>query len=221
MPLSIMNRIAFFRNRRDDVPNQELARELADFQDRQGIRELVQNLRNENPAVRSDCLKVLYEIGYLNAPLIAEYADDFLELLNSRNNRLVWGGMIALSTVAALRADLLFEHVSEIRRAMEKGSVITVDNGVKVLAAIASSSESRREKVFPFLLSHLAVCRPKEVPQHGESTLVAVTARNKGEFIRILKERMPEFSSSQAARVKKIIKTAEQRERPGKPDSLS
>ncbi len=45
-------------------------------------------------------MKVLYEIGYLTPELIADYADDFLKLLRSKNNRMVWGGMIALATIA-------------------------------------------------------------------------------------------------------------------------
>jgi hypothetical protein len=69
------------------VPNQELARELAAREDRAGVREIAENLWNPEPNVRSDCLKVLYEIGYLRPDLVAPYAGDFLKLLGGRNNR--------------------------------------------------------------------------------------------------------------------------------------
>ena len=87
--MSALNRIAYFQNRRDEVPNQELARDLAARQDRAGIQEIAENLWNKNQNVQSDCLKVLYEIGYLDPTLVADYAADFLKLLNSKHNRLV------------------------------------------------------------------------------------------------------------------------------------
>jgi len=207
--MSILNRIAHFQNRRDEVPNQELARELAKKKDREGIREIAENLWNKDKNVQADCVKVLYEIGYIDPSLIADYAEDYLKLLKSRNNRLVWGGMIALSTVATLKADVIFEHLQEVYRAIELGSVITVDGGVLTLAGVASAREEYRQAIFPFLLDHLRTCRPKDVPQHSEKSLPAVDASNKDEFITVLEKRLEDLSGSQITRVKKVIKAAE------------
>jgi len=140
--MSVLNRIAYFQNRRDEAPNQQLARVLAAAKDRKGIREIAENLWNENPNVSSDCLKVLYEIGYLDPKLIAGYVGDLLKLLKHKNNRMVWGSMIALSTIAAIKADDIYQHLKEIKRAIEHGSVITKDNGVKILAIVASKREA-------------------------------------------------------------------------------
>ncbi|MBC7263450.1 MAG: hypothetical protein H5T64_03720 [Chloroflexi bacterium] len=209
--MSVLNRIAYFQNRRDEVPNQELARDLAEKRDRQGIQEIARNLWNENQNIQSDRLKVLYEIGYLEPGLIADYVGDFLRLLQSKNNRMVWGSMIALSTIAAIRADEIYPHVGEIQRLMEQGSVITRDNGVKILAAIASTRDEYRKAIFPYLLEHLETCRPKDVPQHAESTAVAVNASNRDDFLRVLESRMTEMRSSQASRLKRVMREAERR----------
>ena len=147
--MSVLNRIACLQGRRDDVPNQELARDLAATHDRDGIREIAENLHNDNRRVQADCLKTLYEIGYLEPGLSADYTGDFLALLGSGNNRLVWGAMIALSTVAPIRPDDIDERREAIERAMAKGSVITVDNGIKVLAVLASTGERRRAEILP------------------------------------------------------------------------
>ena len=187
--MSILNKLASFQGRRDDIPNRELAIELVAKQDTASIRQIAENLWNKDKNIQSDCLKVLYEIGYLNPALIADYADDFLKLLKSKNNRLVWGSMIALSTFAELRTEVLYGHWEEIQQVMEAGSVITVDAGVKTLAAIAAGSGKYRKKIFPHLLEHLAACRPKDVPQHAEQVLVAVDEKNKGEFIRVVEKR--------------------------------
>ena len=209
--MSILNQIAHLQGRRDEVPNQELARQLAETRDREGIQEIAANLWNPDVDIANDCVKVLYEVGYLAPELIADYVGDFIKLLKSKHNRLVWGGMLALSTIAALKSDTITQHFAEIRRAMEQGSVITVDNRVKTLAIAAAGDRARSQVIFPYLLDHLRTCRPKDVPQHSESTLVAVNGQNKDEFIAVLEQRMGDLSGSQAARVRKVIREAGKR----------
>ncbi len=209
--MSVLGRLASSLGRRDDVPNQELARELAETEDQAGIREVVDGLRSGDRNIQSDCIKVLYEIGYIAPELIAEYADVFLSLLRSRNNRLVWGGMIALSTIAELRAEKLYAHRSEIIQAIEKGSVITVDRGIETLAKVASVREEYRRELFPYLLEHLAKCRPKDVPQRAEKVLVAVDGENKGVFIEVVKKRMGDMRPSQERRLRRVLREAEGR----------
>lgn len=209
--MSTLDRIAHFQNRRDEVPNQELARDLAEKEDRAGIREIAENLWNKDKHIQADCIKVMYEIGYIDPALIADYSDDFLKLLRSRNNRLVWGGMTALSTVADVCAEKLFNHLQELHTAIETGSVITVDGGILTLARIASVREEFKQAIFPYLLNHLKNCRPKDVPQHAEKSLLAVDASNKEDFITVLEKRMEDLSGTQVKRIKKVIKEAEYR----------
>ena len=209
--MSALERIAHFRNRRDEVPNQELARDLAAKRDRAGIREIAQNLWNKDKAIQADCIKVLYEVGYVSPQLVAGYAQEFVKLLHSRNNRLVWGGMIALSTVAELKPDVVSAHQHDIRHAMEQGSVITVDNGVLALARAASTSDKFSKAIFPYLLNHLKTCRPKDVAQHSEKILVAINASNKAAFVKALEKRQADLSGGGLARVKKVIRQAEGR----------
>jgi hypothetical protein len=209
--MSTLDKLACALNRRDEVPNQELARELAASRDENGIREVAEGLASKDAAIRADCVKVLYEIGYLAPELVAPYALEFVKLLKSRNNRLVWGGMIALSTVAPLAADVLHPHLADIRKAFQAGSVITKDAGVLALAGIASANSAYNREIFPFLLEHLHTCRPKDVPQHAEKTLAAVNAENKADFIAALEKRMEDMLGGQVTRIRKVIKQAEKR----------
>ncbi len=207
--MTVLNQIAYFLNRRDEVPNQELARQLVEAQDRAGIQEIAENVWNKNTNIQSNCVKTLYEIGYLDPPLIVPYAGDFLKLLHSRHNRLVWGAMLALSTIADIAADSIDPQRADIQRAMEQGSVITVDAGVLTLAKLATTSDERRREIFPYLLQHLQTCRPKDVPQHAEKIAIAVDASNRDEFIRTLEQRLPNMSASQSTRIRRVIKQAE------------
>lgn len=207
--MSALQRIAHFKGRRDEGPNQELARDLAAKKDRAGIGEIAANLTNPDKDIQADCIKVLYEVGYIAPALIADYAEDFLKLLQSRNNRLVWGGMIALGTVAGLKADLVYAHRAEIEKTMDEGSVITMDNGVVALARAAAKSDKYSKAIFPYLLNHLETCRPKEVAQHAEKSLPAVNASNRSQFAAVLTKRLEELSGAGLARVNKVILQAE------------
>src|SRR5262245_20438651 len=119
--MTVLNKIAHLQGRRDEVPNQELARELAAAKDLAGIREIADNLWNRDKNIQSDCLKVLFEIGALDPQLIAPYADDFLKLLSGANNRLVWGAMTALAAIAAVEPGRLFARKAAIIHAIDEG----------------------------------------------------------------------------------------------------
>ncbi|MBN2441968.1 MAG: hypothetical protein JXJ04_11495 [Spirochaetales bacterium] len=191
---------------RDDIPNQKLAKELVVTKDSEAINVLVEHLSHEDKKIQSDCIKVLYEVGYLNPELIAHYFSEFLRLLKSRQNRLVWGGMIALSTIAELKAKEILTHVDEIYKAISAGSVITVDSGIKALALAAKADKTCKASIFPYLIHHLKTCRPKEIPMHGEFISEAVDASNKKEFIEVLEKRKDVLTPSQLKRVERILK---------------
>jgi len=204
--MSVLNRLAHSLGRRDEVPNQELARDLAAKKNKAGVKEIVENLANKDKNIQADCIKVLYEVGVIEPGLIADYAEDFVKLLRSKNNRLAWGGMTALAEVAKANPDAVFKNLDAIKKAKETGSVITVDNAISTLAYTAAASDKYRAAIFPYLLDHLSNCRPKEVPQHSEKTLPAVNASNKADFVKVLEKRMEDLSGGGLARVKKAIK---------------
>ncbi len=207
--MSVIDNLASVMGRRDDVPNQELAHKLADARATDEIQELVANLHNPDRRIQSDCIKVLYEIGYIAPELIAPYVEEFLGLLRSKNNRLVWGGMSALATVAGISADVLYPRWREIRDAIESGSVITVDRGIKTLSAIAAHSEEYRREILPYLLEHLSSCRPKDVPRDAEAILTAVNREHKIEFLKVVESRTDDMKPSQKSRLRKVIAAAE------------
>ena len=204
--MSVINRLAHSLGRRDEVPNQELARDIAAKKNKAGVKEVVENLANKDKNIQADCIKVLYEVGVLAPDLIADYAEDFVKLLRSKNNRLVWGGMTALAEVAKVNPEAVFKNLDAIKKAKETGSVITVDNAISTLAHTAAASDKYNKTIFPYLLNHLSNCRPKEVPQHSEKILPAVNASNKADFIKVLEKRMEDLSGGGLARVKKVVK---------------
>ena len=208
--MSTLDKIAFFQNRRDEVPNQLLAKELAETKNKQGIQEIVENLDNKNKNVRSDCLKVLYEIGYLDPGLIADYGKDFLRLLESKDNRMIWGAMIGLATIADRHPEEIWAQIDDIIRITESGTIITLVWGIRVLARVSAADESYKNMIFPFLLKQIQACLPRDVPTHAESILCAVDHKNKGELLSILEPRRVELTPAQLTRIKRVLKQIDQ-----------
>ena len=204
--MSVLDKIAFFQNRRDEVPNQQLAKELAQTENIAGIKEIAENLQNKNQNIQNDCLKVLYEIGYLKPDLITDYIQDFLTLLRSKNNRMVWGAMIALATIADKKPNEIYAKIGDVTVAMNKGTLITLVWGIKALAKVAAADKTYKQKIFPILIAQLKKCIPRDVPMHAESILPAIDAQNKQEFLSILEARKLEMTTSQCARLKNVIK---------------
>jgi hypothetical protein len=210
--LSFLEKIAYYRNRRDEVPNKELARELAETKNLAGIDEIARNLWHKNKSVSSDCLKVLYEIGYINPDLISKYFDEFLNLLKSKINRMVWGAMIALATIAERKSIEIWTNIDVVINALENGTLITVVWGIKTLARVASTDKKYNEFIFPFLIKYLKKSISRDLLLHTESILPAVNLENKKEVLSVLQSRKSEFKPSQIARFKKLLKNLEAKE---------
>ena len=192
--------------RNDEVPNVELAESLCSSMDSKGIREIADGLQSKDQAVASDCIKVLYEIGYRKPDLIADYADTFIDGLSHKNNRIVWGSMTALAAIALYKPEAIYQRLPEIIKAYKTGSVITIDNSISVFAGLCKGNREYQAKVYPILIDHLTTCRAKEIPQHAERMVICIDAGNKEAFLGILDVRLGEMSEAQQKRITKLRK---------------
>lgn len=207
--MSILSRLSSAQDRRDEELNKELARELVQTKNIAGIQEIAENLWHEDTRIQSDCDGVMEEISRNEPELIEAYVFDFLKLLSSKRNRRVWQAMICLSLIADRKPEEIFDHRADIIKVMEKGSVITQDNGIKTLAKVAAANEEYSQELFPYLLEQLTVCRSKSVPQYAESILCAVKIENESEYKGILHQRFDELSTAQQKRVERVLKKLE------------
>jgi hypothetical protein len=205
--MSILSKLSSALGRKDEEPNKALGKELATNNDTHGIQEIVENLHNEDKRIQTDCLSVLEQVGLLAPHLIEEYVKDLLPLIFSKDNRLVWAAMIDLALIADRKPEEIFNHFEEIIKVIDKGSVITKDNGIKTLAKVASTNIQYKERIMPYLLDQLRDCRPKSVPQYAESIQVAVTPEDQDAYLSILNGRFDGLSPAQQRRVKKLLKS--------------
>jgi hypothetical protein len=68
--MSVLSKLASAQDRKDEEPNKALGRELVENRDVEGIREVAENLWNEDRRIQIDCLAVLEQIGLLEPGLI-------------------------------------------------------------------------------------------------------------------------------------------------------
>lgn len=205
----MIEKIASNLGRNDEQPNIDLAIELCNSKDLEGIKEIVHGLKNKKEQFANDCIKVLYEIGERKPELIADYVLDFIQLLKSRNNRLVWGGMTAISKITFLKPKEVFENIEIIFNAYENGSVITRDNSVSVFAELAKADKKYEKIMLKKIIAHLETCRPKEVGQHAERAFTCISEENSKEFVDVLMKRKEFLTDAQKKRVDKLIKKIE------------
>ena len=202
----MLEKLAYSLGRNDEEPNIELAKNLANTKNKKGIKEIVEGLKNPKTQIANDCIKVLYEIAEISPELISEYADNFIQLLKSRNNRLAWGSMTALAKIVSLNPDEIFKNLDIIVKSYEKGSVITVDNSISVFAGLAKAEKKYEKKVFPIIIEHLEKCRPKEVGQHAERAFICINKNNSQKFKDTLLKRYNSLTDAQKKRVDKLLK---------------
>ena len=208
--MTVIDRLATPLGRRDEVPNQELAKEIADSHDAKAVRQLIENLYNDDQGIAGDCIKVLYEGGGRNPRLTMRYAKEFGKLLRSKNNRLVWGGMTALDMIAQANPEGVHDLIKEILAAAEGGSVIARDHAVGILVKLASVKEHRDEALRE-LLAQLQKCPPNQFPMYVEMAEPAFRESRSEGFSGVLKSRAKELmKESQKKRVEKVLRRLSQ-----------
>jgi len=207
--MSIISELASMQGRKDEELNKELGKRLAETANPDGIKEAADNLRNEDRKIQIDCLAVLEQVGLLDPGLIEGYLEEFLRLIFGKDNRLIWAAMINIALIADRKPDQIINRMDDIIAVIEKGSVITQDNGIKTLARAAAAKPEHNSLVFPYLIDQLNNCRPKSLPQYAESILAAVNPDNQTQYLAVLNKRFNELSAAQGKRVNKIIRSFE------------
>jgi hypothetical protein len=201
----MIEKISFYQGSNDEQANIDLAVQLSETEDTEGIKEITAGLADKKAVVANDCIKVLYEIAERKPALIAGYVKVFLDLLGSKNNRLIWGAMTALSRIAHLKPQEIMDNIDQVQNAYKNGSVITIDNGISVFAELVKADLQGSSEIYDLLIAHLTACRPKEVPQHAERIFICIKEDNAIRYKEILEQRVKSLSDSQKKRVQKLL----------------
>ena len=119
---------------------------------------------------------------------------------------MVWGGMIALSTIVDLKHYEIFSNLQTIIDTVKKGSVITIDCGVIIFAHLTKYGEYF-SMTNTLLMEQLNICPIKQLPMYAERSLICIDEKNESEFVSIINRRITECTKeSQKVRLIKVLK---------------
>lgn len=204
--MKVIDQLASSLGRRDEVPNQELAKQIAANNDKTAVAELVMGLEHKNKDIQSDCIKTLDELGKLSPKLVAPHIESLLALLNHKNNRLQWGAMSALNAIANEDLKAIYQALPKIIASADKGSVITNDNCVGILIKLCTV-KAYADDAFSLLNERLIKCPTNQLPMYAENAIPIINEQHKNTFIHTLTARLAEIEKdSKRLRVEKVIK---------------
>ncbi|MES2418919.1 MAG: hypothetical protein V4541_12075 [Bacteroidota bacterium] len=205
--MTVIDKLATSLNRRDEIPNQELATKIATQNDKEAVKELVNNLNHKDKGIQSDCIKTLDEIGKLKPSLISDHVDKLVALLDHKNNRLQWGAMAALHAITNENIKEIYNALPKIIESADKGSVITNDHCVGILIKLCAIKDYAAA-AFILLNERLLKSPTNQLPMYAENALpVIMRGGHQASFTHTLSTRLEEIESpTKRARVEKVIK---------------
>ncbi|MCA9348964.1 DUF1617 family protein [Candidatus Saccharibacteria bacterium] len=206
--MSITDRLASSLSRNDEEPNILVAQQIVKNKDADGVKELINNIKSASKAIRHDSIKVLYEVGDRKPELIANYTNVFIDLLVSKDNRMQWGAMTCLASIAKVNPAELYKHIDMLEKAANVGSVITRDNYIRLLVNIARVTECYDEATQKILMQLLSAPE-NQLPMYAEMVKDAFQPNDTKQFTEVLKERLSKISKeSRIKRIQKVINLA-------------
>ena len=203
--MSVINKLASSFAQKSQIANISLAKHVIAKKDTEAVEELVVHLKSESKQTRHDCIKVLYEIGEREPALIANHYATFIALLECTDNRMQWGAMTALDYITDLQKEAVFKSLHTLTGVAGKGSVITRDHFVNILACLAGTKKYK-STVMPLLLQQIHSCPVNQLPMYAEKILPAMDPDHAAAFARVLSGRLDTVAQdSKRKRIKKIL----------------
>lgn len=161
----------------------------------------------DDAKVASSAIKAIYECGYVAPRLLVPHLPRFRALMDCGNNRLVWGGTIAVWCVAMAAPEQVWPHRERLERCLQVGTVITQMSAVQALTTVAASDPAKAEALEEWFEEVLERIGSKQLVQCGELILPVARPAYHELLLGILVERGDELASANARkRLQKLVR---------------
>lgn len=200
-----IDHLAYSLGRSDEAPNMTVAETIAGSKDNSAVSEMIALLAHMKTGIRSNAIKVLYEVGERDASLITPHVLDFILLLVHKDNRMRWGAMSALAVISDVKPALLADHLAKVVAAMDSGTVITRDHGMTILANVAKLKKHHSD-CMALMLEQIEKAPVNQVNQYAEKMAAVISAPYVQPLIRLIdsREDVKEFPPKKK-RIEKLI----------------
>jgi hypothetical protein len=180
-----------------------LGQDIATRSDAVAMAGLVELL--DEPAMASSAIKAIYECGYLAPALLVPHLPVFRALLDGVNNRMVWGGMIAIAGVAKADPVAVWSHRERLELALREGTVITKMSAVHALTAVAGSDPAKATALQGWFEEAFETLDAKQLL--GAAELILPVAADRGPLVSCLVERGDQLATATARkRLQRLVK---------------
>lgn len=187
--MSIQNQLAHSLGRKDQAPNKALAQAVADAEDVDGLKELIQFIETRpHKRLQMDGMLTIAYVAEQKPSLVVDHVDFLISKLNDPINRVIWGSMIALAHMSDAISDKLFEALPKVIDAMDAGTVVTRDFGFRILVSLYKL-EQYCDDVFYTISDQIILAPSNQLGQYVERMIPVVKADHKRKLIAILEER--------------------------------
>lgn len=188
--MSIVSRLSYSQNRKDQGPNKVLAQDIIDRADQDGILQLFALLASKetHKELRKDASLTIAWVAERAPYLIERYAAELVSFLHDTTNRVIWGSMMALCAIAELKKPFLFENLSVIIDAMDAGTVVTRDHGYRILVTLYQD-EHYAPDVILLIKEQLLLAPSNQLGQYAERMLPVIQPAHKPLLISTLETR--------------------------------
>jgi hypothetical protein len=187
--MSIAHRLAGKRTPRTEEPNIRLAEDVCAKGDIDAVAELGELLDAGRKKQRHDALKVLYEIGLRKPELVVPQLENLIDQLDGRDNRILWGTIYALSTIAQLAPKQLMGFLPVILAASDRATVIAKDKAMLILAELCMQEDSHKA-VVPKMLNHVAEAAVNQFPTYAERAEPSLRGPERKRLAKIIRARV-------------------------------
>lgn len=205
--MSLVNRLSSSQDRRDQLPNEILGKEIAESKDHKSIRIISGLLLDPETKleIKADLLKVLECVGNIAPELIAEEYTHVVPFLHHKKNHMVWRAMCVLSQISSFNRQKIYADLADILQVMDRGSVITRDHGFSLLVDLYSD-EAYKAEIGPLIEEQIMSAPDNQLGQYAEKWMRVTTKKEAKSLLSILEDRSTDLKNqSHIKRISKLI----------------
>jgi hypothetical protein len=208
----LLARLAVSVQRTDDMPNLELAAGLVVDDDYEAVGLLIAVLERHDLEHAPDAAKVLCEVGVRAPELLVRHVDRLLALCDETQKDVLPYTMYAISPVAHLHAetlwdmrDLFWSALADLTQPTDMAQA----GSVRLLSALCAAGADYARTLAGGLVDLLGKCQPKDVAFFAESVLPALGTAHSHRAKPVLDRRMKELTPAEVARLRRAVRAAQ------------
>jgi hypothetical protein len=204
--ISVVDQILATIDSPTEAPSSQIAQRIANAQDPVSLEGIFALLSHANKKVQRNAMRVIYKLSKMDAVLLKPHLEALFDLLNSKQNRMVWSAMISIDSLTEVMPVQVYERLETILTVVNKGSVIVKDHTVGVLTQLAAHPQYHEEAMI--LLLDLSKDAPvNQFPTYCERIASTISPDFVEEFKLLILSRLEEMNTERKSiRLQSVLK---------------